>query len=277
MLIDMLKRNGRNIRRLVLQSDDDIAGSIPRAAKVIACLGRDICTISEIAAHCKLAKSTVHRVLKLLEASYMVTEDTSERKYYLGPLLTQLTINPSRTHGYFIKCAEKEMNRLSNMFMETVCLDILSGIQSVPLYEIPSLHEKGFPDQSRRLGLLCIGASSKVLMSQLSDERLKTGMKYISIPRLTENTVTDKNILLSEILEIRNTGYAVSNGERNAGIICVSAPVMNYTSPASISIVGPEGRLQPRLDNIISELKASCCRISESILGIFSLRRKQVC
>jgi DNA-binding IclR family transcriptional regulator len=88
-------------------------------------LSRNVKTVSEIAAQSKLAKSTVHRVLKLLETSYIVTEAPVARRYYFGPRISQLTISPLRIHEYMVRCAEEEMRHLSNISEGTLTLDLV--------------------------------------------------------------------------------------------------------------------------------------------------------
>jgi DNA-binding IclR family transcriptional regulator len=271
--VRMLKRNGMYIRRIVLHEEGEAPGSIPRAAKIIACLSRKINTVSDIAAESKLPKSTVHRVLKLMEASYMVSEDLVDRRYYLGPLITQLSISPLRLHEYMIRCTDKEMRRLSNLSEETITLDILSGVQPVHLFEITGKQDFRVRDISFRNGTLFAGASGKMLLSQMSEAWLEAHLKNIFILPLTSQTVTDGEVLLSQIRDMRKVGYAVSAGERISGALCISVPVMNYTSPISLSIVGPESRLKPKLDYLIEELKASGIRASRNVLDIYAIKR----
>ncbi len=269
----MLKRNGKYIRRIVLQGEGEAAGSIPRAAKIIACLSRNVNTVSDIADQSKLAKSTVHRVLKLMEASYIVSEDPVERRYYIGPLIAQLMISPRRVHEYLVRCAEGELRRLSNISEETIVMDILSGMQPVHLYEITGKLDFSAKDISYKIGMLFVGASGKILLSQMSDAWLEAHLKSVYISPLTPCTVTDKQVLFSQICEIRKNGYAVSCGERIPGVLCISAPVMNYTSPISLSIVGPESRLKPRLEYLVNELKLSAIRASRNVLDIYAIKR----
>jgi DNA-binding IclR family transcriptional regulator len=264
-----------NVRKILLDPEKKKAGTIPRAAKILSCLGNNINTVTDIANHCSIAKSTVHRVLKLLEDSFMVIEDPVDRRYYLGPLITNLTINPVVTHEYLIRCAQEEMKRLSHFSEETVTLDILSGIQSVPLHEIPSIHEIRVTDDTKKFAPLFTGASSKVLLSQFTDERLRITMKYIDIPRMTENTITDKELLTAQIKETRERGFAVSRGERIKGALCVSVPILNYTSPVVMSVIGPEYRFKSRLEVVTKELIDSGRRISRNVLDIYSVLNRQ--
>jgi DNA-binding IclR family transcriptional regulator len=256
---------------------EKITGSIAHAAEILICLSNDIHKVSDIARQCNFSKSTVHRVLKLLEQSQLVVQDTINRRYYISLLITKLASNAITTHKRLVTYAEAEMRRLAAISEETVALDILSGMQCLHLHEIPSPHNLRVTQERKSVGPLYTGfyagASIKVLLSQLDDYKLKMLLDIINIVPVTERTVTDKELLMAQLLDIRKKGYAVSRGERVTGSICVAGPVNNYILPVSLSIVGPEIRLQSRVKEVTVELKASLERISRNIKDIFGDRR----
>lgn len=222
---------------------------------------------------CGLSKSTVHRVLKLLERSQLVVEDTINRRYYLGPLVWQLTLNPITTHKRLIICARDEMKHLALVSGETVAMDIMCGIHYYSLHEIPSKHDLKVTQESKYTGplstIVYAGASVKVLLSLIDDERLNKILANINIPQETKFTVTDKALLMTQIKDIRKKGYAVSAGERIPGGICISAPIKNYMLPVTLVVVGPDSRMQPRLKLHTEMLTACAKRISENIAEVF--------
>jgi DNA-binding IclR family transcriptional regulator len=243
----------------------ELTGSIAHATDILICIGNDFHALTDIARECNLGKSTVHRVLKLLEQSGFVVQDTINRRYYLGPLLTRLTSNPVTTHEYLIMYAGDEMRRLSMITEETITLDLLIGTQAFSIHEIPSRHDLKVSQEDMMPGPLLAGASIKVLLSMHNDKQLDAALDNLEIRRPTERTVTDKALLKSQIKEVRRLGYAASRGEWITGVICISVPVFNYTLPLSLSVVGPETRLKLREKEAIEELKKSSSSISASI------------
>lgn len=243
--------------------------SISRAANILFCLSDSVNTLTDIADNCKLSKSTVHRLLKALEESHLATQDPINHKYYLGPLLTGLVLNPQITHGYLIMCAVEEMKRLADIVEDTVTLDAMVAVKAVPLYEIPSKQNLRVIEHGRSIGPLFAGAPAKVMISQLSDDDLEVVLKNISITPVTRNTVIDKSVLMAQMHDIRKQGYAITYGERIAGSVCIAAPIDKYICPVALSVIGPEARLKPRVDSVIKELKASAGRISDSIAEVF--------
>ena len=239
--------------------------SISRAADILFCLSNDVNTVTDIARQCKLNKSTAHRLLRALKESYLAMQDPVNQKYYLGPLITRLSSNPLTTHNYLITSAIEDMKRLWNMVEETVTLNIMIGIQYVRLHEMPSKHDLRVIDTYDPVGPIFIGATAKVLLSQLTDEDLTGAMKTLSFKQVTEHSVTNKKILTAQVKKIRSQGHAISYGERIAGSLCVSAPIKNYSWPAALSIVGPESRLKPKISELVKELTATTKRIDKNI------------
>ncbi len=249
----------------MLEKDNRAAGIIARAAAIFDSLSENENAFIEIARHCRRAKSTVHRTLKLMEEANLVAEDEAEHRYYVGQLINRLITDLATTHECLIYCAFEDMKYIADITREEVTLDILSGSQIVSLHEIPSSHSIRATSSDKRNLSYCAGASAKVLLSQLNDEKLDNLLKYLRIPRLTENTVIDKTILMTQIKEVREKGYAVSRGEKMAGALCISAPIRNYPFPSVLSIIGLDARLQNRQKTVIRELRRAARRISGNV------------
>ena len=77
--------------------------------------------------------------------------------------------------------------------------------------------------------------------------------------------MTDREILEAQIKAIRAHHYAISYGERNPGVVCVSVPLYHYAFPAAVSVIGPEIRLEPSIKTVIDEMKQSGRTISERL------------
>jgi len=246
--------------------------SVLRAIDTLVCLSQGINNVTEIAEHCKLSKATVHRLLKTLEIPNVTVYDSLHHRYYLGPLISQLIANPATTHELLITFAQDEMKHLFEISEETITLDVMVGIQHILLYEIPSKHSlKVTEDSTSTRPMLAVGATSKVLISQLEDEELDLVVKFIRERTLIEISNTDRDLLITELKRIRQQGYAFTHGERIAGTVGIAAPIKNYLLPTSLGILGPDYRLLPKVSNIIEEMKAGAERISNNLKKIITL------
>jgi DNA-binding IclR family transcriptional regulator len=243
--------------------------SVYRAVDILVCLSNGINTLTEITNRTKLNKPTVYRLLKTLEELRTVTQDPVTHHYFLGPLIQKIASNPETNHQYLITCAMAELRQLWEASGETVELNIMVGIQYARIYEIPSRYELKVVAGPDPVGPIFVGATAKVLLSQLDDAELKAALKNIKISHVTEYSVTDRTELLSQAKETRKQGYATSYGERIDGALCISVPVKNYFWPVALSIVGPQIRFKPRIKNALKELISSAERISSNISEFF--------
>jgi IclR family KDG regulon transcriptional repressor len=228
--------------------------------------------LTEIANCTRLTKPTVYRLMKTLEELLLVTQDPVTRRYYLGPLINQIASNPKANHHYLITSSLEELRRLWIYSGETVELNIMVGIQYIRLYEIQSKFDLKVVQGPDPVGPIYVGATAKVLLSQLNDEDLQIAMRNVEIRPVTEHSVTDKRELKKQINQIRKQGYSISYGERISGALCISAPVSNYFWPVALSLIGPESRLQPILEETLEKVKSSACRISENIKEYFKIK-----
>lgn len=158
-----------------------------------------------------------------------------------------------------------EMTRLSTITGETISLAIMVQLHHMLLHEISSTYNLKITQESEELSPFYLGATAKVLLSQLDDKELKTTLKHVKFNGVASSSSTDKGILLAQLKEIRQKEYCITYGERIPGAICFSAPIKNYMCPATLNILGPEERLKPKLNQFIKELQASTHRISEDI------------
>ena len=92
-------------------------------------------------------------------------------------------------------------------------------------------------------------------------------MKRKAYP-LTSNTITDSDQLRSQLVQARLNGYAMDDGEIEAGLICVAAPVydMNRKVVAAVSISGPDYRMREDQEVMIREARQTAHNISR-LLG----------
>lgn len=255
---------------------DDGAGGAPssleRATDILLCLSNGINSATEIAAYTEYSVSTVHRLLQNLTELGWVVQDEVSHKYFLGSLIHKLASNIMSAHQYLILHALKEMNRLANLSEETISLGALEQLHFLKLYDIQSPHSLRIIEASDRLKGQYLGATAKVLLSQLDDKELKIFLKHVKNEPATPESIIDNDMLFEQIKEIRRSGYSISCGERIKGAVCISAAVKNYFCPLALYIVGPEERLKSRAEYLVKELKTSAQRIADDIYGVFNGR-----
>jgi DNA-binding IclR family transcriptional regulator len=249
-------------------SKSDTVKSIGRAVEVLQALSRNLRKISEIAPALKLSNSTVHRLLQTLRESGLVVQDPVHHEYYLGNLLVQLAFNPLVNHQYLIYCAHQKMDQLRQFSGETVTLHVKVGIQRFRLEILMgprNLTVVGRPGLTDRIW---IGATGKALLSRIDKKDFEVLMDHVILDHLTPNSITDREVFKKEIGKVRELGYAVSRGETDSGVTGVSVPILDYPTPATITISGPDDRIFPRIPNLVPELKKKAAEISQDWLKV---------
>jgi DNA-binding IclR family transcriptional regulator len=100
----------------------------------------------------------------------------------------------------------------------------------------------------RRLPLYA-GSAGKVLLACLPEDRLREVFATLNMVRLTPNTITDREQLMEELVQIRKKGVAVSHGEWISDASGIAAPIFDqFNEPVgAISISGPTQRFNPRV------------------------------
>jgi IclR family transcriptional regulator, KDG regulon repressor len=240
--------------------------SISRAAKILSCLSDGKTSVTEIAQYCELSKSTVSRLLKALEQSGLAIRDPIHRKYFPGYLLNHLLANPKTTHLNLITLSIGEMNNLSKICGETVFLDILVGIRNIRLHMIPSIYNIRVYDDNYDLDSLNFqGAAIKALLSQLDLRELALVMNYLKFENTARDSASGKKEILLQLNRIREQGYAVSRGERIAGAFAISAPIQGYHLPATLTVIGIESRIEPKVVDLLPEIITGANRISSNL------------
>jgi len=109
------------------------------------------------------------------------------------------------------------------------------------------------------------GASGRCLLANL-DETLWTKMSK-KLSRITDTTISDPKEFIYELEKILKLGYAVSYGESDGEIACISAPIFNRDRKlmACLSISGPRFRFPENEDNFVQLALEGALSISKQL------------
>lgn len=225
-------------------NNSNLVQSIERAIDILDCLARHPrgCGIVDLSKNLELSKSTIHRIITTLKHKGYVTQNVENDKYQLG--IKILTLSTSIINNMdFIDIAKPYINEFSNKIGEVIHLSIPDESYTNIIYV-----DKVTPENSSRAITMSsnIGkkapiyctASGKLLLSQHTDDKIRELLKDISFVKYTENTITNIDVLLNEIHEIRKNSYALDNIEYDNGVICMAVPVYDKTNKiiAAISL-----------------------------------------
>jgi len=219
--------------------------------------------MTEIAEKLGLYPSTIHRILDTLRHWGYVEQDPKSQKYRLGLKLLELGMAKLYQMD-LVREATPYLKELVNHCNETAHLGVLEGGEVLYLAKEESSQTiRMISYVGKRAPLHCTSLG-KVLLAYLSTEERKKILGEKVLPRLTENTITDKRELEKELDKVREQGFALDREENEKDVLCVAAPIRNYKEKviAAISISGPAFRIDKKTQN---KLKKTILETSKKI------------
>lgn len=222
--------------------------------------------ISEIHRSLGLSKAVIHRILTTFVDKGMVVSDEKTRRYRLGPLAIALG-TAFIEHLDLRSLALPVLERLSTITNETATLSLRYGDTRVYVDQATPDREvfmwvpigKPFP--------LHAGASSKAFLANLGDAFISSYIDRTELTKLTHNTISDPDALRADLRIVRESGYAISVGERQAGAASVAAPLFDHEGlpHGVISVCGPSERFLSMLETSKSLLLEETRALSQQL------------
>ena len=234
-----------------------IAGGADRVLFVLATLARHDgpLSIAALADKTGLAQSTLYRQVALLKRWGFVAEQGGE--YGPGPLCVQLAWGFDQS-SFLVQESQPDMARLAAESGETVGLLVAMRDQAVCLDMVESQHPLRCSFVKGRGLPLVRGASARSLMAFMPAARLHALLDDL------QRSGADVAALAASLESIRAAGYAVTDGEVDAGVWGVSVPVFQrpHQAVGSVTLMAPSTRAALRASALIDMTIAAARRIS---------------
>ena len=168
------------------------------------------------------------------------------------------------------RVARPELEHLSDTVHETINLSVLLEHDIFYLDKVETHRSIVCNTQIGGRAPAYATSSGKVILSCQNEAYIDDYCQWMSrkVYPLTSNTITDPDQLRSQLVQARLNGYAMDDGEIEAGLICVAAPVydMNRKVVAAVSISGPDYRMREDQEVMIREARQTAQNISR-LLG----------
>ena len=224
--------------------------------------------MTEISEKLEIYPSTIHRILDTLKYRGYVEQNPHTQKYQLG--LKALELGMAKLHQMnLVKEATPYLKELVNQCNETVHLGVLEEEEVLYLAKEESSHTIRMCSYVGKRAPLHCTALGKVLLAYLSAEERKKILGEKVLPRLTENTITDKRELEKELGKVREQGFALDREENEKDVRCVAAPIRNHQGEviAALSISSPIFRIDKNTQNNLKEALIQTSREISKRLG----------
>jgi DNA-binding IclR family transcriptional regulator len=222
--------------------------------------------LADLARKVELPKATVYRILATLEGRGYL-DRAPDGSYRMAKKLFDL----QRTvplEQVLSRVAQPLMERLVGSCKETVNLGLLDAGEVVVINTVESPQAVRMSSKIGNRRYLHSTALGKVMLAGLLDKEVIRLLRLKGTPKLTDETITNKASVLSDVQKVRRQGWALDNQENELEGRCIGAPVMGPDGHvlAALSISGPVFRMSmDRACSLVPELKAICAEISKGL------------
>jgi len=242
-----------------------VVKSVWRAIKILESFGSEEgMGVTELSKRLNFPKSSIHEILMTLVRERILEKDGDRSRYYLGTKLFELG-NRARANLEIRKTAIPFLKALNDELDETVHLTVLNNGEVLYIECFESTKRlRTYSVIGVRAPLHCT-AVGKAILAFLPEDDIERIIRTKGLERFTENTITDKALLLRDLRKVVQRGYAADNMEHEEGMRCVGAPIRNSGGMvfASISVSGPSQRITlDRIPQIAKKVISTANEIS---------------
>lgn len=234
---------------------------IARAADILNALSKheDGLTLGEIALQVGLPRSTVQRIVKALDDANFLIAASPTSGVRLGPALLALAASVKQFST--AELARPLVTQLSKDTGETVDVAVLGSDKAVVVDQIHGTHPLlAVSAVGSSIPLHC-SASGKILLAALPPERLASFKNRLTLPALTQHSITTWAALNKELESVRRSGVAFDREEYRIGICAVAVALRGPGDEvAAISLPVPSDRFyateKQLIDTIVDRARA---------------------
>ncbi len=230
--------------------------------------------VTDLAAMSGIGKASVSKMLSTLAAEGYVRRDPVSRTYFLGYKLVELSttliegIDIRRAARPALEVLETAVNEVINLATyhngDLIYIDKYEGTKSLRMHSIIG----------GRAGWTYTSVGKAVFAFLPAQEQAYI-LDSLSFAPRTKASITDREVYLGEVREARRLGYALDLEENVEGIVCVGAPVFDYSGKVvgGVSISIPTVRGDKKYLHDLAVLLLEACGEISLALGRQDARR----
>lgn len=198
-------------------------GLLEKALTLLPLVAREkVCSLAAAADELGLPLSTLHRLAQVLvDQNYLIR--LGRGRYCLGTAILHLATG-LRMEDLLVAVGRPIVADLARQARASVHLGVFDGEMVTYLVKQSFGREKLFSTEGMQLEAYCSGIG-KVLLAHLPDAAREQYLAAGSFVPLTPQTITEPALLRSELLSVRQRGWAMDDEEILAGLRCLAVPV----------------------------------------------------
>jgi DNA-binding IclR family transcriptional regulator len=220
--------------------------------------------VRELAQKTGLPPTTVHRIVNTLTEREYLHQNRTSKNYFLSTIFLDFADSVQQQFD-LLPISRPHLERLSADTGKSVNLCVRDGAVMVYLDHVQSQKHmlRTFTRLGARVPLYASGVG-KIYLSVMKPDELNAYLKEIKLVRFTKKTITGKKRLNQELQRIRKQGYALDDQEKETGVRCIAAPILNYDG-SIVAAVSISGAIQGIDDKQIAPLSEFVIRTANEI------------
>lgn len=249
--------------------------SLTRAVSILDCFSveKPHLGVREIARQLDMSVSTVGRLLASMNTLGLISQNPATKLYRIGAKVMPYSLIYTSSFNLRESAMPmlEELYRLTN---ETASLYVLEGDQRVCAACIESSERLRVVVRVGEHMPLHAGSAGKALLAFMPPAEVERILAR-PLEKMTPKTVTEREILIRDLEDVRAKGYSVSHGERFEDVIGVAAPIFDSASKvvAAINVAGPALRFT---DQVVAGHIPALLRLADRISELLgSVRHKK--
>lgn len=201
-------------------------------------------TLQDIKTDVDISQTTAYRILNTLVRLDYLNYNEDTKRYKLSRKLLTLGFRSLNEHN-LLETVLPRLRDLRDEVKETACFGVLGDRKGIFIEQAQGHHTFRFVLSPGKPFDLHCSAPGKAIMAYLPNTVRERYLSYMEFTRYNGRTITTREAYLDELENVRKLGYALDNEEELNGVICVGAPIFNYTGYpcGAIWISGPKDRL----------------------------------
>jgi len=224
-------------------------------------------TATELSEMLDIPKASAHRLCTTLEDAGFLKSRLNARGLVAGPVMQKMALDVL-SRSDLSADHRAVLQRLSTELGETCNLAVPHGTEMI-YYDRVETHwpvRVQFEIGSRVP--LHATASGKMYMSSLPTARREQWVDSLDLVPCTKNTITDRDELIAELIEIQKNGYSTDKEEYIDGMVALAVPVTDTNGRlyATLSFQAPVMRIPiESLADFLPAVKAASNDLSNII------------
>ncbi|MDH6534484.1 DNA-binding IclR family transcriptional regulator [Parabacteroides sp. PM5-20] len=224
-------------------------------------------SLQEIKLALDISQTTAYRILNtLVRLDYLLYNEDNKR-YKLSMKILNLGFRSLNEHN-LLEAVVPRLRDLRDRVKETACFGVLGDEKGIFIEQAQGHHTFRFMLSPGKPFELHCSAPGKAIMAYLPNTVRERYLSYMKFARYNAHTITNRQDYLDELEKVREKGYALDNEEEMSGVICIGAPVFNYTGYpcGAIWISGPKDRLtRETIQTSVIAIKEVAVQISNEL------------